>query len=453
MSVQSDQDNPYLTGNFAPVLEERTVDHVLEVEGAIPPTLEGLLVRNGPNPVSPSDPYHWFSGDGMVHGIELRGGQAIAYRNRWVRTRKLAKQLGTPPPSGPVEPIDGPANTHAVWHAGRLLALLESGFPHRLSTDLDTLEIEDFDGGLTSPMTAHPHIDPVTGGMAFFGYDVFGPPFLRYHEADAAGSIVHSTAVEVPAATMQHDFGVTASRVAFLDLPVVFDADQAAAGSPIPFSWSPDAGARVGILDRGDDGSATRWAALEPCYAFHVMNAFDDGPVVVLDLCRYDTMFDTAPGGLISSTRSRLERWRVDPLAQKVTTTVTDDRYIEFPRIDETLAGRSYRYGYCVEMARHSRADSFDALIRYDLARDLSARWDPGVGRSPGEPVFVRDLDGRADDEGWVLSIVYDAGSDRSDLVILDGSSFGREPEAVVHLPARVPFGFHGSWIPLAEFR
>jgi len=449
----TDESNPYLTGNFAPVDEERTDDHPLAMDGAIPPALEGLLVRNGPNPVGAGDPYHWFSGDGMVHGVELRHGEAISYRNRWVRTRKLAETLGTPPPHGPVEPINGPANTHAVWHAGKLLALAESGFPHRLSTDLDTIEIEDFDGALTSPMTAHPHIDPVTGGMAFFGYDTFGPPFLRYHEADAAGSIVHSTAVEVPRATMQHDFGVTASRVAFLDLPVVFDIDMAAVGAALPFVWSPDAGARVGVLDRGADGSGTRWTTLEACYAFHVMNAFDDGSVVVLDVCRYDTMFDTPPGRLIGSTVPHLERWRVDPLAETVSTTVIDDRYVELPRVDDTLAGREYRYGYCVEMSRHDGTDSFDALIRYDLVRDLSARWDPGAGRSPGEPIFVRDPDGRSDDEGWVLSIVYDAGTDTSDLVILDASSFGHEPEAVIHLPARVPFGFHGSWIPLAELR
>lgn len=447
--------NPYLVGNFAPVLDERTVEVPLPVDGALPPVLEGMLVRNGPNPAVVPDPdrYHWFAGDGMVHAVEFRDGQAVSYRNRWVRTRQLAAEVGTPAPRGPDEPIDGPANTHVVWHGGRLLALVESGFPHRLSVGLETLAVEDFDGALASPMTAHPHVDPVTGAMACFGYDVFGPPFLRYHEIDAGGTLVHTTEIEIPRATMQHDFGVTATRVVFMDLPVVFELDMVAAGVAIPFRWEPEAGARIGVLDRGGDGTAIRWVAIDPCYVFHVMNAFDDGPAVVLDVCRYDRTFDTGEGEAIGSVLPVLERWRVDPTAGSFERTLLDDRAAEFPRVDDVLVGRPYRYGYCAETGREDGADSFDALLRYDLVRDEALRWDPGPGLSPGEPIFVRDPDGRADDEGWVLCVVYDASRDASDVVVLDGSSFGGKPEAVVHLPCRVPFGFHGSWIPAARFR
>jgi carotenoid cleavage dioxygenase len=302
-------------------------------------------------------------------------------------------------------------------------------------------------------MTAHPHVDPATGGLAFFGYDCFGPPFLRYHELDAAGTLVHSTEVDVPRATMSHDFAVTERRVAFLDLPVVFDLDLAGRGVALPFRWEPEAGARIGVLDRGGRGDATAWVGLDPCYAFHVMNAFDDAGAVVLDVCRYDSAFDTPEGGLLSTGLATLERWRVDPVAKTVSTTRLDDRTVEFPRIDDTLAGRPYRYGYCTELVRDEGTWAFPALLRYDLGRDVAARWDPGPGRFVGEPVFVRDPDGRADDEGWVLSVVYDAGRDASDVVVLDASGFGAEPEAVIHLPARVPYGFHGSWVPASCYR
>jgi len=447
--------NPYLTGNFAPVFNELTVDAPLPVDGAIPPVLEGMLVRNGPNPAVVPDPdaYHWFSGDGMVHAIELSDGMATTYRNRWVHTRKLSTEVGTTPPYGPAEPLNGPANTHVVWHGGRLLALCESGLPHRLDVALQTIEVEDFDGALTSPMTAHPHADPVTGGLAFFGYDVFGPPFLRYHELDATGELVHSTDVEIPQATMQHDFGVTAGRVGFLDLPVVFDLDMAMAGTELPFRWDPEAGARVGVLDRGAKGTETSWYGLDPCYAFHVANAYDDGAAMVLDVCRYDTMFDTEPGGLLATTLPHLERWRVEPDSPMVAVTPLDDLHVEFPRIDDSMAGRPYRHLYCAEVSRTEGQDSLDGLVRYDLVRDEAVRWDPGPGRSPGEPIFVRDPEGRSDDEGWVLCVVYDAARDASDVVILDGSRFGAEPEAVIHLPARVPFGFHGSWVPAPLYR
>ena len=182
----------------------------------IPPDLEGRLLRNGPNPaLIPADrsQYHWFTGDGMIHAIELEGGKAVSYRNRWVRTRKLAAELGTTPPKGPSEPVDGTANTHVIRHAGRTLALVESGFPHALSPDLERARIHDFDGSLSSPMTAHPKVDPDSGALVFFGYDVFGPPFLRSHVVDAGGVLVQTEEIDVPRAVMMHDFGVTATRM------------------------------------------------------------------------------------------------------------------------------------------------------------------------------------------------------------------------------------------------
>jgi carotenoid cleavage dioxygenase len=443
--------NPYLQGNFAPVLEERSDDHELPVTGVIPPDLDGRLLRNGPNPaVVPADQsrYHWFSGDGMIHAISLAGGQATGYRNRWVRTRSLATKVETTTPLGPTEPIDGPANVHVIRHAGTTLALVDSGFPHALSPDLSQARVHDFDGGLGSPMTAHPKVDPVTGELVFFGSDVFGPPFLRFHVADAIGNVVRTEEIDIPRATMFHDFGVTASRVIFLDLPVVFDLGLAAEGRSIPYQWMPDAGARVGVMSRTAADAAVRWIGIDPVYVFHVLNAFDDGDTVVLDVVRYDRAFDTGPGEPIASTLPLLARWTIDLATDRVAERRLDDAPVEFPRIDGTVAGLRHRYGYCALLDASPDQPAPRGLVKYDLARDASTRFEPGEHRFPGEPVFVRAADGNGDDEGWILSVVYDATRDASDLVILDATAFGGPPVATVHLPARVPFGFHGSWVP-----
>ncbi len=443
--------NPYLEGNFAPVLEERTDDHALEVTGVVPPDLEGVLLRNGPNPLTvPEDPadYHWFSGDGMLHGIWLRGGRATGYRNRWVRTRSLAGKVATVPPKGPSEPIDGPANTHVVRHAGTTLALVESGFPHAVSPDLDRARIHDFDGSLASPMTAHPKVDPVTGELVFFGIDVFGPPFLRYHVVDDTGQLTTTEEIEIPRAVMMHDFAVTATRAVFFDQPVLFDLALAGQGRRLPFRWSPEAGARVGVMARNASGDRIRWTTMDPSYVFHVLNAFDDGERAVIDVVRYDSVFDTAPGEAVTHATPTLHRWTLDPATDRVHEEALDDTPVEFPRIDPAVAGSPHRYGYCVRTGTDPARPSFEGLVKYDFARDESVRYNPGEGRAPGEPVFVRAADGAGEDEGWILSVVYDAARDASDLVILDATSFGGPPVATVHLPARVPFGFHGSWIP-----
>ena len=443
--------NPYLEGNFAPVLEERTDDHALEVTGVVPPDLEGRLLRNGPNPVSlPEDPadYHWFSGDGMVHAISLSGGKATGYRNRWVRTRALAGEVATVAPTGPSEPIDGPANTHVIRHAGTTLALVESGFPHALSPDLGRARIHDFDSALSSPMTAHPKVDPVTGELVFFGVDLFGPPVLRYHVVDASGQLTTTEELEIPRATMMHDFGVTATRAVFCDQPVVFDLALAASGRPLPFRWMPEAGSRLGVMPRNGSDADLRWISMDPSYVFHILNAFDDGDRTVLDVVRYDAVFETNPGEPVSRHLPSLHRWTIDPALNQVREVRLDDTPVEFPRIDPAVAGLPQRYGYCTRLGTDIDQPSMEGLVKYDFARDGAERFDPGEGHSPGEPVFVRAADGAGEDEGWVLSVVYDATRDRSDLVILDATSFAGPPVATVHLPARVPFGFHGSWVP-----
>ena len=122
--------NPYLEGNYAPVLEEVT-ETELAVIGQLPDSLDGRYLRNGPNPVTPPDPasYHWFTGDGMVHAIELEGGKAVSYRNRWVRTRKLAAELG-------IRHILVPPNPGILCAEGLLSSTLTQSFVRTIQEPL-----------------------------------------------------------------------------------------------------------------------------------------------------------------------------------------------------------------------------------------------------------------------------------------------------------------------------
>jgi carotenoid cleavage dioxygenase len=60
----------------------------------------------------------------------------------------------------------------------------------------------------------------------------------------------------------------------------------------------------------------------------------------------------------------------------------------------------------------------------------------------------VPRTDAAAEDDGWLMSYVYDATTDRSDVVVLHAQDLAAGPVATVHLPQRVPFGFHGNWVP-----
>lgn len=436
----------HLTGNRRPVDQEITVDD-LSWEGVIPPELDGLYLRNGPNPKSGSSP-HWFLGDGMIHGIRLRGGQAEWYRNRWVQTRQLtdpsARLVG---PDGTVDLTVGVSNTHVVAHAGRIFALVESSFPCELDGDLATVGPYDFDGRLNSAMTAHPKICPTTGEMHFFGYG-FGPPFLTYHRADASGALVQTEIIDVPGPTMIHDFSITENYVLFMDLPVVFDLEQAMSGA-LPYRWDEDYGARVGVMPRGGSGDQTRWFDVEPCYVFHPANSFevpgDNGGAgrIIFDVARYDSMWKDGPNDFSSS--GGFHRWEIDLDAGSVTESPIDDRPFDFPRVADHLVGLPNRYVYGSVFSAEGAA-STSGLVRYDVESGKSEHL-PMVGKEAAEPVPVIGSSG-AEDDGWVLSYAYDKAEDSSELWILEAGAVADGPVARIAMPQRVPMGFHGSWLP-----
>jgi carotenoid cleavage dioxygenase-like enzyme len=442
--------NPYLRGNYAPVHQERT-DHDLAITGELPAALNGQLLRAGPNPAGPVGPnHHWFLGDGMLHGIELREGRARTYRNRFGRTPSVAEARPDLPargtvPEGAMHPSSGAV--HVIEHGGKILALGEVGLPYEMTRELDTVGPYTFDRRLLTSMTAHPKLDPETGDLHFFGYD-FGPVHLRYHRADAAGELVQTEIVDIPRTTMMHDFNITASRIVFMDLPVVFSVERLAT-SAMPFEWDPSAGARLGVMPIGSTGADVRWFEIEPCYVFHPLNAYDDGDTVVVDVVRYRSMFASSTIGP-EGDPSELWRWVIDLASGTVTETQLDDRPSEFPRVADDRVGRPYRYGYGAARDAEMVEETFDTegLVKFDLEADSSLFHAAGPGRFPGEGVFVADPDGTAEDDGWVLSVVYDTDTDRSDVIVVDARDFGAPPVATIHLPTRVPFGFHGSWVP-----
>lgn len=438
-STTFNADEPWwLQQNFGPVYEELDVT-TLEVRGAIPPELDGVYARTGSNAQNGKST-HWFLGDGMVHGVRLTGGRASWYKNRYVRTPwyEGKTQLGAP----------GGANTQAnvsvVHHAGRLLVSGEVGFPYALdSADLSTLGPHDFDGRLDTSFTAHPSIDPNTGAMHFFGYG-FEEPFVTYHVADATGALVHSEAVGARAPTMMHSFAITDRDVVFWELPVVFDLDEFDRSGWF-FRWDEELGARVGVMPLGGPASAIRWVEIDPCYVFHAANAFRDGEDVVVDVCRYDEMMN---GERFGSRPTTLRRWRIGTAAESLTFSeeTLSDRSLEFPYADRRLAGRPNRYSWYT--AFRDNPDTVDpgGILRYDGATGAVTEWDPGPARQSGEPLFVPGA--RGEGEGWLLTYVYDARTDSSDMVILDATDVAKGPVAEVRMPRRVPHGFHGTWVP-----
>ena len=420
-------------GNAAPTFDELT-ETQLKVTGTIPPELNGRYLRNGPNPRSGDSP-HWFLGDGMLHGVELKGGKANWYRNRYVRTPYYASK-----PIDYFEDVfnlrNGLANTHVISHAGKTLALEELHLPYEVTAELDTIGIYDFNGKLNTGMTAHPKVCGETGEMLFFAYSL-APPYLTYHRVNPEGKLVQSEAIEVKGATMVHDFNITRNFVIFMDLPYVFDVDAANDGG-MPFKWSADYGARLGVMPRDGTNDDVVWYDIEPCYVFHPVNAYEEGDDIMIDVCR------SGNGDPFENGVTYLHRWTIDQKKGAVKEQTLDDNWIEFPRVPDRLVGQKYRYSYT---AQFSEGDRISGVRKYDMDTSSSTLHDLGESRVGGEPVFVPSSNLAAEDDGYLLLYVYDESVDTSEFVILDAKNIEQEPLARVYLPARVPAGFHGSWI------
>lgn len=437
---ETSTDQFFLRGNYAPVPDELT-EFDLPVEGAIPPELDGWYLRNGPNPRQATA--HWFAGDGMIHGIRIEGGRAAWYRNRWVRTDSFENDFPVYNADGTRNLRSSVANTHVVNHAGKTLALVESSLPYEITNELETLGAYDFGGKLVDSMTAHPKICPTTGEMHFFGYGNIFAPHVTYHRADADGELTVNRPLDVPALTMMHDFAVTANYVVFMDLPIVFNLDIAIkAETDMPYRWDDNYGARFGVLRRDDPHGEVRWFDIDPCYVFHVANAFDTAGRIELTAVRYPELWRDNGG---FDAEGVLWKWTIDLSAGAVTERQLDDRAVEFPRIDDRLATLPARYAVSVGDNR---------LVRHDLSTGDAVEHAFGTAETPGVPgeaVFVPSTSGPADESsGWYVGYVYDPARDGSDLVIIDASDFTGAPVARIKLPQRVPFGFHGNWISAA---
>ncbi len=439
----------YLSGNYAPITEEVTAFD-LPVIGELPAELNGRYLRNGPNPMGDVDPatHHWFMGDGMIHGIRLREGEAEWYRNRYVGSAGVQTLRGQPDISGPNwnDSPHGP-NTNVGGFAGTTWAMVEAGgCPVELTYELDTVGRNDFFGTLPGAFTAHPKVDPDTGEMHAMVY-AWGQwlDHIQYVVVGRDGRV--NRTVDIPLGmTMLHDMSLTGRYAVVYDQPVTVDIDLAFAGR-FPFRWTPDYGNRIGLLPRDGQADDIIWVDIPIGYAFHPLNSYDtpDGKVVI-DICNYPKMFDAdILGPFGDRAMAKLERWEIDPVARSVSVTVIDETSNEFPRHRGSLTAKPYRYGYCAAPSLDGQAGW--PTIKHDLQTGDRRVFDHGPGRAAGEPAFVARPDGTEEDDGWLVTYVHDLGRNSAEFVVLDAADFDRGYVARVPLPQRIPFGFHGNWV------
>ncbi|MEC4984294.1 MAG: carotenoid oxygenase family protein [Oscillatoria sp. PMC 1068.18] len=453
-----------------------------DIEGKIPEELQGTLFRNGPGllDINGQEIAHPFDGDGMICAITFNRGRAY-FRNRFVRTEGFVREqkagkilyrgvFGTQKPGGWLANafdfnLKNIANTHVIYWGKKLLALWEAAEPHSLNpVTLETFGLDDLEGILApgDAFAAHPKIDPncqMDNGAPCLVNFAIKPGLsttIIVYELAPNGKLLRRREHQVPGFAFIHDFAITPNYCIFFQNPVTFN--------PIPFAlgfkgagegveFKPKQPTKIIVIPRDPSEKSIQILETKAGFVFHHANAFEteDKQICVDSIC-YDNFpkveentsykevnFDALSPG-------KLWRFTLDLKAETVRRELRESRCCEFPTLHPDKVGRNYQYLFMGAAHLATGNAPLQAIVKLNLATGEKQLWSAAPKGYLSEPIFVPKSDAISEDDGWVLTMVYDASQHRSDLVILSGRNLHGEPVAKLHLKYHIPYGLHGSW-------
>ncbi|KAG6409764.1 hypothetical protein SASPL_127806 [Salvia splendens] len=476
-----------LSGNFAPVPEHPPTP-CPEVKGTLPLALNGTYIRNGPNPqFFPRGPYHMFDGDGMLHAVTVSGGRAI-FCSRFVKTYKysLEKEVGSPvilnvfsafnglPASlarcsvtfarfllrqyDPRRGVGG-ANTSLALISGKLFALGESDLPYRVEItpdgDIVTIGRHEAFGEPYMTMTAHPKTDAETGEVFAFRHSI-NAPYLSFFRINAEGI----KQPEIPIASLNeaslvHDFAITRNYAVFPDPQIVIKPAEIVRGRA-PLRIDAAKVPRLGIVRRCEESGGEMWWADVPGFnMMHAVNAWeeDGGDTVVVVASNVQPVEHVLDR--IDLIHSSVERVEINVGDRSVRRRAVAVGNLDFAVINPAYVAKKNRYVYA---AIGAPMPKIGGVVKIDLSLSTKDSGDCTVARriyAPGcyggEPFFVaREPDNpeAAEDDGYLVTYLHDENSEESKFIVMDAKSPNLDVIAAVKLPGRVPYGFHGIFVP-----
>ncbi|MBH9553752.1 carotenoid oxygenase family protein [Inhella gelatinilytica] len=438
----------------------------LRVEGRLPAALRGTLYRNGPGLLERAGQRyaHWFDGDGLVQAWHFEGA-AVRHTARFVRTRKfeleheagafLLPAFGTAIPARrPLRSSDdvNTANTGVILQGGRLYALWEGGSAHELDPEtLHTRGRKVWAPELTGmPFSAHPKREP-DGTLWNFGA-FMGK--LALYQIGPHGALVRSRVLDLPVAAMVHDFVLTERFLVFVLPPLELDPQGLREGRSLvgAMRWRAEQPNRIVVIDKSDLSVRTVLEA-PPELLFHFGNAWDDGDALI----RLDYVSTDHQRFLSGGFNSMLHGHRSEPfspsnprlvqidLRKRRVTLASRLEQVEFPQVDPRVVGRAYRYVFYPE-ARGRRWGEGAAVLRVDLQRDRTERFDFGPGVIVEEQLLVPKPGRSREGQGWLVGTGFDSRRQRSFCTVFDAEAVSAGPVATVWLPYWAPLGFHGHF-------
>lgn len=481
----SEQEQPYSKQDWQKGYQSqrREESYYLELlSGSVPQDLTGTFFRNGPGllDINGIPVQHPFDGDGMVCQFSFQGGK-VHFQNRFVRTQGFVEEqaagtilyrnvFGTQKAGGWLKNAfdfkqKNIANTNIIYWGNKLLALWEGGLPHRLDPKtLDTLSLEKLNGVLKEgeAFAAHPWLETrsqINQNQPCFINFYLEPGLsttIHIYEFDQNFQLLRKQSHTVPGFAFIHDFAITPHYYIFFQNPVKFN--------PIPFvlgfrgaaeciKFKPEEDTRIWVIPRDkNSGESVKELAVNAGFIFHHANAFElnnnqlcvdsicyaDFPEVDPETNFLDVDFDAlAPG--------QLWRFTLDLDTATVEKELVEPRCCEFPYAHPEKVGQPYRYLFMGTAHQPHGNAPLQAILKYDWETQERLVWSAAPSGFISEPIFVPKPDSEVEDEGWVLTLVYQGKKHTSELVVLDGKTLAEV--ARLGLKYHIPYGLHGSWV------
>ncbi|KAF3446046.1 hypothetical protein FNV43_RR11224 [Rhamnella rubrinervis] len=389
------------------------------------------------------------------------------------------------------------SNTNVFEHSGKFYSIAENHIPQEIDIlTLKTLGNWDVPGAWNRPFTSHPKRSPGTGELVVIGVDAI-KPFTKLGIISADGKeLIHEVDLELNRCSLCHEVGITQRYNVILDFPLTIDIKRLVSGGPL-IKYNKEGHARIGIMPRFGDASSICWFEVLPNCTFHILNCFEDEDEVVVWGCRALESIIPGPdmglnkfewfsrglkplGGLNSTEGnaetperdgflfSRCYEWRLNMrTGQGRERNLTGTEFsMDFPMINGNFTGLKNRFGYTQVL--DSTASSISGMLKLGgLAKlhfeepDISARESEEVIKVEynmfekntfcSGAAFVSKEGGVEEDDGWIITFVHHEDTDISQVYVIDTKKFSSKPVAKVTLPRRVPYGFHGAFVPISS--
>lgn len=463
------------------LVEKEYENFPLEIKGTLPKSLSGTLYRNGNGRFEHLGVKydHLFDGDGMLASFRFEDGK-VFYTNKHVRTKELQEEekagkmlyrsFGTNLPGGIRTNFlkmrfKNAANTSVIWHGGKMLALWEGGLPHEIDPNtLNTIGRYDYEGVLQNefsyldkmitpelPFSAHPKEHPQTGILHNFGTAAGTKQRLVIYEVTPDGKAKIAQAIEIPEVTFTHDFVLTnKGRKVFFLTPVAFDLVKAFAGLRPPVAaMNIDRKKKTKILIVEPDGSL-KWAETDFCFVFHFANGFDleENKVVVdgytmPDFPSAEAIKSFVNGEAVEGPMPSLKRYTINLDTTAVDVEVLSEYPGELPNVNPAYEGLPYRYSWNIATNPDSKYFVLRGLAKVDTVENRTFYKDFAPNLT-GEPVFITAPNPQNEEDGYLLTLMFDTEKVITKLLVLKADDFTEL--AAMQLPHNIPLGFHGMW-------